>query len=317
MIVQSTKNAVSERTFVSDVPSGKFCTIVNPFSCMVNRMIHPHTTNQETPVRATNGPARLPSAVISLAVAAPEPSSIHPTDPDQTPPLVMDARLVDQSGRPLGTRALRTRARILEATVSLLNEKALRELRVIDIARRIGSSPATFYQYFKDVRDVVLELATEVSESNPDLVEVIDGDWTGRDGFERGCRLANLVIEYWEEYSAILRIRNNAADEGEGGDSEFAQIRLQAMMPMVMAFAKIISANSSQDRPRVEDASNGEWAGGPIHPVSASMVMVSGLEAMALHCRRFEKRFAPMGEGREEIVQSMASMMQLVLTAKH
>jgi AcrR family transcriptional regulator len=50
------------------------------------------------------------------------------------------------------------------------------QYRLIDIARRVGSSPATFYQYFKDVRDVVLFLATEVSGSVPDLVRVIDGD---------------------------------------------------------------------------------------------------------------------------------------------
>ena len=288
-------------------------------------MTHPQTTNDDTLVHSPNEPARLPSAIVSIAPNAaeaaqaadapdtPEPSS---TNPSGTLPISLDAKLMDQSGRPLGARALRTRARILEATVSLLNEKSLRELRVIDIARRIGSSPATFYQYFKDVRDVVLELATEVSESNPDLVEVIDGDWTGRDGFERGCRLANLVIDYWEEYSAILRIRNNAADEGDGGDEEFARIRIQAMMPMVTAFAKIISANSSQGTSSAEEASSDDWVSGSIHPIAASMALVSGLEAMALHRKRFEKRFAPMGEGREEIVQSMASIMQLVLTAK-
>jgi AcrR family transcriptional regulator len=286
---------------------------------MVDRMTHPQSTNEVPPVRSTNDPARLPGAVVSIAPKTqeatdkPEPSSINP---DGTLPISVDAKLIDQSGRPLGVRALRTRARILEETVVLLNEKSLRDLRVIDIARRIGSSPATFYQYFKDVRDVVLELATEVSESIPDLVEVIDGDWTGRDGHARGCRLASLVIDYWEEYSAILRIRNNAADEGDGGDEAFAQIRIQAMMPMVMAFAKIIRANSSQETASAEESSSDEWAGGSIYPITAAFALVSGLEAMALHRKRFELRFTPMGEAREEIVQTMASLMQMVLTAK-
>ena len=50
--------------------------------------------------------------------------------------------LVDQGGRPLGPRALQTRAKILEATVALLDQKPLRDLRVIDICLLYTSDAA-------------------------------------------------------------------------------------------------------------------------------------------------------------------------------
>mgnify|MGYP002479087297 CR=1 FL=1 len=45
----------------------------------------------------------------------------------------------------------------------------------------------------KDVEDVVLHLASRVSEFTPELVELIQGDWTGRAGHERGRRLAEVA----------------------------------------------------------------------------------------------------------------------------
>ncbi len=63
-------------------------------------------------------------------------------------------KTVDQSGRALGPRALHTRQRLLDATVELLSQQSVRDLSVVEIAKRAGTSPATFYQYFKDVGEV-------------------------------------------------------------------------------------------------------------------------------------------------------------------
>ena len=70
-------------------------------------------------------------------------------------------RTVDQSGRTLGPRALLTRERLLEATEELLGERSLRDLSVVEIARKVGTSPATFYQYFKDAQEATLRLAEQ------------------------------------------------------------------------------------------------------------------------------------------------------------
>ena len=78
--------------------------------------------------------------------------------------------IADLSGRSLGARALAKRRRIMDVTRSLLAERGLRELRVADIARSVVTSPATFYQYFSDVEDVVLQLAAEANEELPALI---------------------------------------------------------------------------------------------------------------------------------------------------
>jgi AcrR family transcriptional regulator len=273
-------------------------------------MTHPITISESPLPHSTDGSARLSGAI--LAASAPSPPLVHSHEDAFAVP--GDTPLVDQSGRPLGPRAMRTRARILDATVSLLEKKSMRDLRVIDIARYIGSSPATFYQYFKDVNDVVLELATEVSAFTPDMIELIHGDWTGRVGHERGLRLANLVTDYWDRYRAILRVRNNAADEG---DMSFREVRLKAMLPMVMAFAEVLRAAHSHDAPSTEDSEDSQWQGGHIRALSGAMFMFQALEGMAIHHEIFEKRFGPMGEGREALVETMATMLQSTLTSRH
>ncbi len=189
----------------------------------------------------------------------------------------------------------------------------MRDLRVIDIARRIGSSPATFYQYFKDVNDVVLELATEVSEFTPEMIKLIHGDWTGRVGYERGLRLANLVSDNWDRYGAILRIRNNAAMEG---DPAFREVRLKAMLPLVMAFSEVIKAAHGNGAHGSEGSEDSEWLGGHTRPLAGAMFMFAALEGMAIHLDIFEKRFGPMGEGREALIETVATILQSTLTSK-
>lgn len=274
---------------------------------MVLGMTYPPSTSELPLTHSTDGPAELADMVAAAAAASTALPSGHQLDVSIAPD---DSFVVDQSGRPLGPRALRTRARILEATLSLLDQRTMRDLRVIDIARAIGSSPATFYQYFKDVNGVVLELSSEITEFTPEMIELIRGDWTGRAGHERGLRLANLVADSWDRYRSILRIRNNAANEG---DPEFMAVRLKAMLPMVMAFAEVIeAAHSAAD---TTESESHEWVGGHTRPLSGAMFMWSSLEGMAIHLEIFEKRFGPMGEGRDAVIETMATVLQSTLTS--
>jgi AcrR family transcriptional regulator len=275
---------------------------------MVDGMTYPPPTTSESPLsQSSDGPPKLSEMIQATTEIASSPSSS--SEPDAAA-ASCDKSLLDQSGRPLGPRAMRTRARILEATLTLLDEKTMRDLRVIDIARAIGSSPATFYQYFKDVNDVVLELASEISEFTPEMIKLIDGDWTGRAGYERGLRLANLVADGWDRYRSILRIRNNAANEG---DPAFLEVRLKAFMPIVKAFAEVIEAAHTASGSEILEA--GEWASGRIRPFSGAMYMWSSLEGMAIHLELFDQRFGPMGEGREAVIETMATILQSTLTS--
>lgn len=57
-------------------------------------------------------------------------------------------------GRVIGARAQATRRKLLDATAKLLTEQGILDLRVVDISREIGTSPATFYHYFNDVDEI-------------------------------------------------------------------------------------------------------------------------------------------------------------------
>ena len=218
--------------------------------------------------------------------------------------------LVDQGGRPLGPRALQTRQRILDTTVALLSEKKLRDLRVIDIARRIGSSPATFYQYFKDVEDVVLHLAKEASKKTPEMVDLIMGDWEGEAGLERGRKLAELVMNHWDRYGAILLVRNHASEQG---DERFTAVRIQAMMPMVQAFGQKIAANRKRDdeAPAGATGSMAPLPAGSIDPTAGATVLASMLERLSA----FHENVEEIGTSRERILETAATLLQFTLTS--
>src|SRR3546814_11233778 len=67
-----------------------------------------------------------------------------------------DMRAAD--GRVPGRRGRATRQRLLDCTAGMLDTTSYRDVKVIDIAREAGTSPAPFYQYFSDVAAPLLVL---------------------------------------------------------------------------------------------------------------------------------------------------------------
>ena len=128
-------------------------------------------------------------------------------------------------GRALGSRGTRTRRRLLEATAGLLETHGIRDLRVVDIARRVETSPATFYQYFRDVEDAVLALASEVGESTGPLRAVLAGSWDADGALDSARALVEGFVDFWDVNRAVLRTRNLAAQEG---DQRFRDVRNRA-----------------------------------------------------------------------------------------
>ncbi|MCR9098132.1 MAG: TetR/AcrR family transcriptional regulator [bacterium] len=268
----------------------------------------PHPTDAAR--AATEETSRTPDAVrIGTADASGMPTTSEPAGAQPDPPDPADEVLVDQAGRPLGPRALKTRRKILEATTALLGEKPMREMRVIDIARRIGSSPATFYQYFKDVEDVVLYLAGQAKEATPILVAIIDGDWEGPAGLERGKQLANLVIDHWEKYAPVLRARNNASDEGHPA---LREERMAAMMPLVDAFQRAIERSQAKQADSQEGADGGAFTGGRVDAFAGATALASVLERTSMYHQFVEET----GSSRDSLVETTAVILQGILTSR-
>src|SRR5579884_2649157 len=88
-------------------------------------------------------------------------------------------RTVD--GRIAGRRGQATRQKLLDCLSEMLKTSPYRDVKVIDVARMAGTSPATFYQYFPDVEGAVLELAEEMAREAESLTGVVSGrSWAGR-----------------------------------------------------------------------------------------------------------------------------------------
>lgn len=208
-----------------------------------------------------------------------------------------DAAIADLSGRPLGARALEKRRRILAATRELLAQRRLREVRVADIARALDASPATFYQYFADVEDVVLELAREANADLTPLFALFDGHWRGADGRERSRAVVEFFMRYWDRHGPILRIRNLAADEG---DERFMNLRGSAMRPVIEAMSGLMQRTGAERRrPDVE-------------PHSAALAMSCILDRTAAYQREMEG----VGVSQDELVTTNAAILLRTLTGK-
>ena len=210
----------------------------------------------------------------------------------------MDRQTVDQKGRPLGWRALETRRRLLEATARLLGKCGVREIRVVEIARMVGTSPATFYQYFKDVEAATLALASEAADQMPSLPELMNGAPPGANGLEQARAVVEAFIRHWDEHQAVLRIRNLAADEGE---VRFQKVRRRAMRPILDHFAT--SIQEAQARGQVSKQLNA---------YGAAAALAAILERLAAYRTELEG----LGVTRKDLVETSARILHQTLTGE-
>lgn len=145
--------------------------------------------------------------------------------------------ILGADGRVLGTRAESTRNKLLEATAKLLTEQGVLELKIVDITREVGSSPATFYQYFVDVDAALLALAEQATHDEAPLVSHLSSGWEGEDGVERAGEFVDAYTRFWDDHSAVLRVRNLKAEEG---DPKFREVRSKAHLLVIEAMTKMI-----------------------------------------------------------------------------
>lgn len=194
-------------------------------------------------------------------------------------------------GRQLGRRGAQTRRRLLDATATLLETHGVRDLRVVDIAREVGTSPATFYQYFRDAEEAVLALASDTGEEIAHLADLLDGPWAGEAGLDAARELVDGFVEYWDKHRAVLRTRNLAAQEG---DQRFREVRNMTLSAFTARFTGLVEA--SQRDGRVSPA---------LSPTAAAAALVALIERMAA----FHRDLEPMGITRADLVETTARII--------
>lgn len=194
-------------------------------------------------------------------------------------------------GRELGRRGEATRRRLLDATAELLRDHGVRDLRVVEITRSVGSSPATFYQYFRDAPEAVLALAEEVGEDFAPLGAALDVDWSGPDGLAAARDFVEGFIDYWDEHRAVLRTRNLAAQEG---DERFREARNAALRPLLERIAA-----------RVARGQDSGTVSGELAPTAAAAALMAMLERMAA----FHTDLEQLGVTRTQLVHTTARIL--------
>jgi AcrR family transcriptional regulator len=141
-------------------------------------------------------------------------------------------------GRVPGRRGRATRLRLLESTADLLATTPWRSIKVIDIARQAGTSPATFYQYFENVEQAILVMAEELMEGAGDLAELVDGDWSPSASWDTARRVVEGFMAYWETNRSVFRVVELATEEG---DLRFQGLRVRALNAVTVTLARVIA----------------------------------------------------------------------------
>jgi AcrR family transcriptional regulator len=210
---------------------------------------------------------------------------------DPTAPRTAGLRAAD--GRVPGRRGQATVAKLLEATAGMLQSTGYRDLKVVDIARKAGTSPATFYQYFPDVDAAILMLAQETAEAGAALAEPVRGSWAPADAPATALALARGFIDFWAEHEAVLRVVDLAIVEG---DRRFRAIRTQLLQPVTVALVDAIRDHHLTS----PDAS------------ARAAVLVSMLAHVAEHRRGLET----WGVKTSTAAQSMAEIVATTVTGR-
>jgi AcrR family transcriptional regulator len=181
-----------------------------------------------------------------------------------------DVELRAADGRVPGRRGRATRQRLLECTGEMLRTTSYRDLKVIDIAREAGTSPATFYQYFADVEAAILVLAEGMAQSAR-LTDIVDaGTWKGRAGWDSALELVDEFIAFWDRHRQVLRVVDLSTDEG---DQRFHKIRVRLLNEVAVSLARVI---------------DGLQPGAGIDPMATAGVLVSMLAHVSAHHYGFE-----------------------------
>jgi AcrR family transcriptional regulator len=178
-------------------------------------------------------------------------------------------------GRVPGRRGRATRQRLLECTGEMLTTTSYRDVKVIDIAREAGTSPATFYQYFADVEAAILVLAEEMAQKGAHLTEIIaEGPWDGDRAAATALELVDAFLAFWDEHRAVLRVMDLATDEGDG---RFQKIRVGLLNGITRELADV--TRSAQAAGRLPKG---------IDPMATAGILVSMLAHVAAHQYGFE-----------------------------
>ncbi len=194
----------------------------------------------------------------------------------------MTGQVTTVDGRVAGRRGQATRQKLLDCLGKMLGTSAYRDVKVIDVARKAGTSPATFYQYFPDVEAAVLEIAEGAVAESSGLSELVAGrSWAGRAGRQTAEDLVDGYLAFWRRNDAILRVIDLGAAEG---DRRFVRIRTRVQGAVVKPLADTIDELRGRGRSgsaaKEKDVSAAALAGSLVTMLSAVASQPKSLQSL-------------------------------------
>ncbi len=153
----------------------------------------------------------------------------------------------NQQGQTLGRKGLQTRRKLMDSARSLLEVYSPVELTAVSIAKAAGTSSASFYMYFEDVRDILYALAVEAAAEMAAIHETVRQPWQPAELSRQAVELVERFNGVWQHHRQILRFRNLEADRG---DPRFEALRMSTYVPFIDLLARQLMAASPPDRPR-------------------------------------------------------------------
>ena len=215
-----------------------------------------------------------------------------------------DVDVAATDGRVPGRRGRATRQRLLGCTAELLETTPWRSIKVIDIARQAGTSPATFYQYFENVEQAILVLAEELVEGAGDLAQLVEGDWSEACAWATARRVVEGFMDYWEANRSVFRVVELATEEG---DLRFRGLRVRALNAVTVSLARVVAAEPGA----TGGAASMSPAGADAMAVAATVI------SMLAHVAAHRYGFEFWGIRTTAMVDSQARFLLWAVTGRH
>lgn len=199
-----------------------------------------------------------------------------------------------------GRRGQATRQKLLDCLGKMLGTSAYRDVKVIDVARKAGTSPATFYQYFPDVEAAVLEIAEGAVRESAELSELVAGrSWAGKAGRQTAEDLVDGVLSFWRRHDAILRVVDLGAAEG---DRRFVRIRAKVHGSVVKPLTQSIEGLQGR----------GRGGGGELSAAALAGSLITMLTAVAAQSKSMQS----LGAKQQDLRPALVALVHLGVTGR-
>lgn len=146
---------------------------------------------------------------------------------------------------PLGRKAARTRAALLDAAGTVFSSNGYASTSVGDIAAEAGVSLGAFYQYFRDRADV---LAALVGEGAQRMLDDAAQVWRPNEGREGVRRVLHAFVTHYRATSKFQRVW----EEVTHVDGDLASLRRELVRTYTAAVESALRAGQEEGSVRAD-----------------------------------------------------------------